>query len=131
MRISGMIWVHVIIHLEWFTDSNDALQSTAVVAKDTLCSPYRDFFLTDIHLEIRGTFSPSVCFSSTFIPMYTSYYLNNFFIEGHFSVFDPCVGDVVRHTGEPNLNSTHTVQNVIIKYHIDTASHKWLLLSLP
>lgn len=43
----------------------------------------------------------------------TSYYLYDFFIEGHFIVFDPCVGEVVGHTGESHLNFINTFKIVI------------------
>lgn len=39
-----------ILHLEWFTNSNDALQCTTVVAQHTLSSPHRDFLFVNIYL---------------------------------------------------------------------------------
>lgn len=48
-----MYWYVLVTYLEWFTDSNDALQSIAVVAQHTLCSPHRDFLFTNIYLQTQ------------------------------------------------------------------------------
>ncbi len=58
----------LITHLEWFANSNDALQSTTVVAQHTLSSLHGDFFFTNIYLQKHTFISPMGFFSDAFSP---------------------------------------------------------------
>jgi len=48
----------LITDLEWFANSNDALESTTVVTQHTLSPPHGDFLFTHKHLQIQMCVNP-------------------------------------------------------------------------
>lgn len=106
--------VQCIRHLKGFADSDDAVQSTAVEAEDTVSTTDRDLFLVHIYLKKEQEKKESldeVIILECVVSAPQPHYLYSFFITGHFMVFDPWVGNVVGHVGESNLTSTHTSVN--------------------